>query len=105
MSEKEIYFQNLTYEKTHDNKGCVMGEIIFRNAMTYEEFLDIQNKIFFVLNDKQQNNWNELKKWLEECLNDLKQNDVYDRTSYETGQIIATECIMAKMQELEGNNE
>ena len=52
-------------------------------------------------------NWNELKKWLEETLNELKQNDIYDRTSYETGQIIATECIIAKISELEegGNNE
>ena len=48
-----------------------------------------------------QNNWNELKKWLEECLNEIKQNDVYDRTSYEQGQIIALESSIAKAQELE----
>ena len=48
-----------------------------------------------------QNNWNELKKWLEECLNEIKQNDVYDRTSYEQGQIIALESSIAKVQELE----
>ena len=52
-----------------------------------------------------QNNWNELKKWLKECLNEIKQNDVYDRTSYEQGQIIALESSIAKVQELEGNNE
>ena len=51
--------------------------------------------------DKLQNNWNELKKWLEECLNEIKQNDVYDRTSYEQGQIIALESSIAKVQELE----
>lgn len=51
--------------------------------------------------DKSQNNWNELKKWLEECLNEIKQNDVYDRTSYEQGQIIALESSIAKVQELE----
>ena len=54
---------------------------------------------------KLKNNWNELKKWLEECLNEIKQNDVYDRTSYEQGQIIALESSIAKVQELEGNNE
>ena len=48
-----------------------------------------------------QNNWNELKKWLEECLNEMKQNDVYDRTSYENGKIIAIENVSEKMQELE----
>lgn len=48
-----------------------------------------------------QNNWNELKKWLEECLNEIKQNDVYDRTSYENGKIIVIESVSEKMQELE----
>lgn len=46
----------------------------------------------------------ELEKWLEEMLNELKQNDVYDRTSYEMGQIIATECIIAKIEELKGES-
>ena len=52
---------------------------------------------------KLQNNWNKLKKWLEECLNELKQNDIYDRTSYEQGQIIALESSIAKVQELESD--
>lgn len=38
---------------------------------------------------------------IEERLNELKQNDVYDRTSYEMGQVIATECIIAKIEDLE----
>lgn len=46
----------------------------------------------------------ELEKWLEETLNELKQNDIYDRTSYEMGQIIATECIIAKIEELKGSD-
>ena len=46
----------------------------------------------------------ELEQWLEETLNELKQNDVYDRTSYEMGQIIATECIIAKIEELKGSD-
>lgn len=54
---------------------------------------------------KLQNNWNELKKWLEECLNEIKQNDVYDRTSYEQGQIIALESSIAKAQELEQDKD
>lgn len=44
----------------------------------------------------------ELRSWLEEALNELKQNDIYDRTSYEMGQVIATECIIEKLNELEG---
>lgn len=39
--------------------------------------------------------------WTKSCINELKENDVYDRTSYETGQIIALESFIAKMQELE----
>lgn len=46
-------------------------------------------------------NWNELNMWTESCINELKENDVYDRTSYEQGQIIALEIFIAKMQELE----
>ena len=62
----------------------------------YDKFDDLQTR-----EQKLQNNWNELKKWLEECLNEIKQNDVYDRTSYEQGQIIALESSIAKVQELE----
>lgn len=61
-----------------------------------EQFSFVYDYIF-----KLENNWNELKKWLEECLNEIKQNDVYDRTSYEQGQIIALESSIAKVQELE----
>lgn len=77
--------------------------------MNEEEIREELNKVYTgeswdVLLDyitKLQNNWNELKKWLEECLNEIKQNDVYDRTSYEQGQIIALESSIAKAQELE----
>ena len=102
MSE-EIYFQDLTYERTHDNKGCVMGEMIFRNAMTYEEFLDIQNERFFVLNDKTQNNWNELKKLIEEKIQNIKMNYSQINGSYfNMDYVIETyEDILKQMQELE----
>ena len=47
----------------------------------------------------------ELQEWLKEALNEIKQNDIYDRTSYEMGQIIATECIIEKIQELLNGGE
>ena len=53
----------------------------------------LKNRITELENDKQA-----LIDWLNETLNELKQNDIYDRTSYETGQIIATECIIAKIE-------
>lgn len=40
---------------------------------------------------QQQNNWNELKKWLEEY--------------YDYGDCLKIKYILKKMQELEGNNE
>ena len=43
-----------------------------------------------------QNNWNELKKWLEEESNN---------TIYATGHLTAICMTLNKMQELEGNNE
>jgi hypothetical protein len=92
---EEIYLQNLTYERTGDNKGCVIGEIVFKNAMTYEEFEDILDKRYLVLTDKSQNNWNELKKWLEEE-SKLKGSE----TAY-----LYYGKVLKQMQELEGNNE
>lgn len=52
-------------------------------------------------NQQLKDNWNELSMWTEMCINELKENDMYDRTSYEQGQIIALESFIAKMQELE----
>ena len=44
-----------------------------------------------------QNNWNELKKWLEEELEILKSRNCYDRKNL----IIVIETVLNKMQELE----
>ena len=46
-------------------------------------------------------NWNKLKEHIETCINETKQNDVYDRTSYEQGVITGLESSLFKMQELE----
>ena len=59
----------------------------------FQENQKLKNRITELENDKQA-----LIDWLNETLNELKQNDIYDRTSYETGQIIATECIIAKIE-------
>ena len=52
-------------------------------------------------------NWNKLKEWLEECLNEIKEeSDLYDRTNYQLAQITTLESTLAKMQEIEvGRNE
>ena len=46
-------------------------------------------------------NWNELKDWLVEMINEIKTNDVYDRTEYECTQIATLESTLAKVEELE----
>ena len=55
----------------------------------YDKFDDLQTR-----EQKLQNNWNELKKWLEE-------NESFDDYCNET----TFTSVLDKMQELEGNNE
>lgn len=68
----------------------------------YEKVGSLTTEILYEENSKLQSVLKELRSWLEEALNELKQNDIYDRTSYEMGQVIATECIIEKLNELEG---
>lgn len=104
---EEVYLQNLVFKKTHDDKGCVMGNIIFKNSISLEEYTNIQEKKDLILCDKSQNNWNELKKWLEEYKENTK---IQYQGSHPTRQY-SLEIINAvlrvtieKMQELEGND-
>ena len=53
--------------------------------------------------DKSQNNWNELKKWLEEAIEDINKLECPD--SYDIIEKVTLKNIVKKMQELEGNNE
>lgn len=62
---EEVYLQNLVFKKTYNDKGLVIGEIVFKNRISLEEYANIQEKKDLILCDKLQNNWNELKKWLE----------------------------------------
>lgn len=99
MNEKEYYSRMEKIDGKIRTDRCSFDEV--HNLTIQKNYLNKQYIKYL------EHNWNELKKWLEETLNELKQNDIYDRTSYETGQIIATECIIAKIEELEegGNNE
>lgn len=49
---KEIYFSNLEWTKTHDNMGGVMGNIIFKNNMSYEEYNKLFKSCYFILCNK-----------------------------------------------------
>lgn len=50
---------------------------------------------------KSQTNWNELKEWIVEMINEIKTNDIYDRTEYECTQIATLESVLAKVEEIE----
>lgn len=52
-----------------------------------------------------QNNWDALKSWLDEVLNEIKENDIYDRTEYECTQIATLESVLAKVEELESEQQ
>ena len=69
----EVYLQDLTYERVHDNVGCVIGEIIFKNSMTYDEFTNILDKRYFTLSDNLQQENNQPKEELER----LKQPTIF----------------------------
>lgn len=49
---QEIYLSNLKWTKTHDNIGGVMGNVVFKNNMSYEKYQDLLKNGYFVLCDK-----------------------------------------------------
>lgn len=96
MNEKEVYFSNLEWIKTHDNMGCVKGDLIFKDNISYEEYEKILKERYFVLSNIQlQSNWNSLREWLEE---EYKKYDIGTKT-YGQAQVEET---LNKMNELEG---
>lgn len=71
------------------------------NINLRKQVLDYAKKI-----NKQKCVMKKLKEWLEECIYDIKEDDAYDRTSYQQGLITSLECTLAKVEELEsGKNE
>ena len=49
---KEIYLSNLKWTKTHDNIGGVMGNVVFKDNMSYEEYNKLFKSGYFVLCNK-----------------------------------------------------
>ena len=54
MSEdiKEIYLSNLEWTKTHDNMGGVMGNVVFKDNISYEEYEKLINNVYCILTKK-----------------------------------------------------
>ena len=49
---KEIYLSNLKWTKTHNNTGGVMGNIVFKDNMSYEEYNKLFKSGYFIICDK-----------------------------------------------------
>ena len=48
----EVYLSDLEWTKTHDNMGGVMGNIVFKDVMSYEEYRKLLKTTYFTLCDK-----------------------------------------------------
>ena len=82
----------------HLTKGEGRG---FLGRSMYDAIFD---KIHSLITENEQlkGNWTKLKEWLEEMINEIKTNDIYDRTEYECTQITTLENVLAKLEEIEG---
>ena len=49
---REIYLSDLEWTKTHDNMGGAMGNIVFKDNMSYEEYQELFKTTYFTLCDK-----------------------------------------------------
>ena len=81
------------------------NKILKENAENNDKVVDKvnwENQLLKKENKQLKNNWNKLKEWLEEMINEIKTNDIYDRTEYECTQITTLENVLAKLEEIGG---
>lgn len=87
--------------------NTISEEQVLHNELSFEinqELIHLMKRIIEIQkqNTELKDNWNKLKEWLEEMINEIKTNDIYDRTEYECTQITTLENVLAKLQEIEG---
>lgn len=70
-----------------------LGSYNYFNCESIEKLLNQYQKL--------ENNWNELKEELEAKINDIKEDDAYDRTEFQSGMLFAFEEMLNIMQEIE----
>ena len=96
MSE-EVYFTNLDWYKTHDNMGGVVGTFVFKNNMTYEEYKDIQRKMYLLLEESQQEEIDRLNRIIKQAIEYIENsmsgswslNEEYEVVSMNKKQILS----------------
>lgn len=70
------------------------------------EFITINdNKYHLCCIEELQNNWNELKKWLEEFQEDICYDTGGEYFCKDENMEVKVQVVLDKMQELEGNND
>ena len=92
---EEVNQKNITCSNTYNNVDYVTIETLLGDAMTYEEYINSLNKRNLVSVERLQNNWNELKKWLESKGTSTKEEN--DALCYF--------YTYKKMQELQGDDK
>lgn len=87
----------------------LITKCLYSENANYSDKEELVNQIKLIQQENRQlkDNWNKLKEHIQICLNEQKENDIYDRSNYETGVITGLESSLYKMQELEkvDNNE
>ena len=82
--------ENKILKENAENNDKVVDKVNWENMLLKKE------------NEQLKDNWNKLKEWLEEMINEIKTNDIYDRTEYECTQITTLENVLAKLEEIGG---
>ena len=82
--------ENKILKENAENNDKVVDKVNWENMLLKKE------------NKQLEDNWNKLKEWLEEMINEIKTNDIYDRTEYECTQITTLENVLAKLEEIGG---
>ena len=87
---RKLQKENKILKENAENNDKVVDKVNWENMLLKKE------------NEQLKGNWTKLKEWLEEMINEIKTNDIYDRTEYECTQITTLENVLAKLEEIEG---
>lgn len=106
LSNIESDLWNLRYNRAYINNKQYHG--LNRDLLDYIRKLEQERNNYKELYEKalkdlvkSDHTIIELKKWLKEMINEIKENDIYDRTEYECTQIATLESTLAKVEDLE----
>lgn len=68
-------------------------------------FIGIIIMCLFQINNSSNRYLDKFEKWLDECIDELSENDIEKRTTFECGELIAFRIASAKLEEIRGNKD